>query len=358
MDALLAGASEEELIALAIAASLSESPSGGPGHGDRGASPRPATGCDDALSPGGRGFAGAPEDEPASWISLGSSPGTAARLVAGAWGKGAPRTSSRAAADSAEGSPSVSTPTLSGAQERAGEGGGQGEPQTPAKGDETQQYAEFIGTGHEECANEDESILGVPLSEIPAQRVVRFRIPLQGSSQSHAGDTCQPCSAEAGAPAHDPIVARTSDDAGGGSAGPPSSLGGHAHAAGATDTGKGGGRGGERPRVVHGYEAMALARWLLRDERLPLTSHRVRPNDVGTVCVCVCVCVCRCGNSVCLCVCVSVCECVCIYTGVGGVFGECSRAGGRGAGERWRAGAFALSTDSSKLGFLRLYKLV
>ena len=43
--------------------------------------------------------------------------------------------------------------------------------------------------------------------------------------------------------------------------------------------------------MVHGYEAMALARWLLRDERLPLTSHRVSPNDVGTVCLCVCVCV-------------------------------------------------------------------
>jgi len=283
MDALLAGASEEELIALAIAASLSESPSGGPGHGDRGASPRPATGCDDALSPGGRGFAGAPEDEPASWISLGSSPGTAARLGAGAWGKGAPQTSRRAAAEAADGSLSASTRTPAGAQERA-----RGEPQTPAKGDETQQYAEYIGTGHDECANEDESILGVPLSEIPAQRVVRFRIPLQGSSPSHAGDNCQPCRANAGAPAHDPIVARMSDDAGGGSAGPTSPPGGHAHAAGAKATGKGG-RAGERPRVVHGYEAMALARWLLRDERLPLTSHRVSPNDVGTVCVYVCV---------------------------------------------------------------------
>jgi hypothetical protein len=313
MDGVLAGVSEEELIALAIAASLSESP----GHGGRGASPRPATGCDDALSPGGRGFAGAgvPEEPASSWISLGSSPGTAARLGAGAWGKGAPQTSRRAAAEAADGSLSASTRTPAGAQERA-----RGEPQTPAKGDETQQYAEFIGTGHEECANEDESILGVPLSEIPAQRVVRFRIPLQGSSPFHASDTCQPCSAEAGAPAHDPIVARMSDDAGGGSAGPPSSLGGHAHAAGATDTGKGGGRGGERPRVVHGYEAMALARWLLRDERLPLTSHRVRPNDVGTVCVCVCVCVCVGVGIVCVCVSVCLCECVCVYIQVWEVF--------------------------------------
>ena len=191
---------------MAIAASLSESTSGDPGHGGCVSSPRPTTGCDSALSPAGRGLAGVPEDEPASWISLGSSPGTAGRLAAGAWGKGAPRTS-----------PSASTRTLAGAQERAGEGGGQREPQTPAKGDETQQYAEYIGTGHDGCANEDESILGVPLSEIPAQRVVRFRIPLQGSSPSHAGNSCHPCSADAGAPTHDSIVARTSDDAGGGS---------------------------------------------------------------------------------------------------------------------------------------------
>ena len=41
--------------------------------------------------------------------------------------------------------------------------------------------------------------------------------------------------------------------------------------------GGGGGEGGGE--LVHGYDAVALARWLGRDKRLPLTSHAVSDED-------------------------------------------------------------------------------
>ena len=284
MDGLLAGASEEELIALAIAASLSECPGGGGAS-----SPCPADLFSHADAAGGTATAGAPGvGEGAAWISLGSSPGTAARLSAGgAWGKGAPRTSSssRAAAEGAAPPPQPPAAGRAAGGEDAGEG--TGEPSTPAKGDDSQQYAEYIGTGHDECANEDEAILGVPLTEIAAGRVVRFSIPLQGSSPSgaHAGADRPPCHGETGTPSRDPGPGMTSDPAGGReSPQPPAGGRPSAHAADdATAAGAGGACEGGGRRVVHGYDAVALARWLLRDERLPLTSHRVSPQDVGRV---------------------------------------------------------------------------
>jgi hypothetical protein len=45
------------------------------------------------------------------------------------------------------------------------------DPPAPNKSD-GMHYAQFIGTGHEACANEDEAIVGVPLLEISAQASV------------------------------------------------------------------------------------------------------------------------------------------------------------------------------------------
>jgi hypothetical protein len=78
----------------------------------------------------------------------------------------------------------------------------------------------YVGTGWEGIDNEDDAITNAPLRDLPAARVVRFRVS----------------AARAGAPR------------GGGGAGAPPGR-----------------------ELVHGYDAVALARWLARDARLPLT---------------------------------------------------------------------------------------
>lgn len=133
------------------------------------------------------------------------------------------------------------------------------------------QCAEFIGTGHGECANEDEAIVGVPLCEIAAHRVVRFRVPLIATPARAPASSNGP----SGKPGDDADGHRAlaEDEAT------------HAAAArkeAAAEHGEGELSDGRR-WVIHGYDAMSLARWLLRDQRLPLTSHRVNDEDVGKV---------------------------------------------------------------------------
>jgi len=242
-ESALDDVSEEELIALAIAASLCESSS------EHASEAPPAELCAHSeeiyLQPPGSGGSPPQHGSAASLASLsnstvltpfGSSPPVPSP-GAGAWGKGAPRTSI-SAPDGAESHPPAHAPDHG----TGGPGDVRAESLTPSKSDGVLEYAEFIGSGYDDCANEDEAILGVPLTEIAAQRVVRFRVPLIASSPSPAGThTVQGTSGEAGA-----------------------------------------GREGRR-WVVHGYDAMSLTRWLLRDQRLPLTSHRVSEEDVARV---------------------------------------------------------------------------
>jgi hypothetical protein len=275
--------SEEELIALAIAASLSE--------------------CQHACavhSPADRSHACASEGREADaasspgWVTLGSSPETVIPS-AGAWGRGAPRIGISTSGCGADGS----SPTFSSRGEptagQAGSATGE-ELQTPAK-KETSRYAEFIGTGHEGCANEDEAIVGAPLSEIAAQRVVRFRVPLMDPNPrpNCAGSGSGADAARPEMRDHSTVAARRRMHGGSldradteenvtcsGSSSDLCEASG-CRGGGGDSTGAGEAAGESVRWVVHGYDAMSLARWLLRDQRLPLTGHRLSEEDVGQV---------------------------------------------------------------------------
>ena len=277
----LEDASEEELIALAIAASLSEASAPAQpafGHGDFVDLPRHGLESDGGAGCNPLGAEGPLPDA--------TSP-SSRRPQVGAWGRGAPRLKAAPPQDGTQ----VDSPSarIAGAEENAG---------AAATNAEAVHYAEFIGTGHDACANEDEAILGVPLAEIAAQRVVRFRVPLPGGSlQAHDSVGASPPIAPADIPAADShrgvcetgaSAARHRAGGGGDGAaedeqqpagiGSAAAVGGeHVAMAAAVE------RDGDLRWVVHGYEAMALARWLLRDERLPLTSHRVHAGDVERV---------------------------------------------------------------------------
>ena len=251
-------ASEDELIQLAIAVSLSEC------HGER-LSLREL----DCTWTAGESMTSSRAERS---LVTACGRGLDARAITppgagGAWGRGAPKT--WASISSPRGGAWESPrPSARPPQEPEGDmqtapnaGGNAGEFQGQV-GPDAMQCARFMGTGHGECANEDEAILGVPLCEISANRVVRFRVPLLGNPRRVSGgadlprgqtgtEQCHGGATAAEAPCEAAAMRREDQSAG--------------------------------RWVVHGYDAMSLARWLLRDERLPLTSHRVTDDDVGRV---------------------------------------------------------------------------
>mmetsp|Transcript_3712 Transcript_3712/g.5878 ORF Transcript_3712/g.5878 Transcript_3712/m.5878 type:complete len:296 (+) Transcript_3712:1639-2526(+) len=111
-------------------------------------------------------------------------------------------------------------------------------PTTQAKG-----WAKLMGSGYEGCDNEEDAITGILLKDIPPARVARFKVSLtrteSGSWESWAAAVC----AE-----ENPEVS-----------------------------------GQGKAWIVHGYDAVGLARWLARDQRLPLTSHTVSDEDCTAV---------------------------------------------------------------------------
>lgn len=272
-DADIEHASEEELIQLAIAASLSEIPGEcSPPRGlDCPAGEWSATSIPAHRSPSPA--PGAPEDGAGrNWTCAGGAWGSGtpkawksvASQHSGAWGSPSP--SSRPPQEQKDDADSAGQVSCEGddagnADESGGTKDGEAQEQS---GPDVLQYAKFMGTGHGKCANEDEAILGVPLSEISSDRVVRFRVPLIGNTASVSGSADLLRRHADGEQGHD-----------GGAEGEAPSE--------AQETCGTGSIGTEGRGVVHGYDAMSLARWLLRDQRLPLTSHRVSDEDVGRV---------------------------------------------------------------------------
>ena len=276
----LEDASEEELIALAIAASLSEAsaPAQAPAqpafsHGDFVDLPRHGL-----ESGGGEGCNPLGAEGP---LPDATSP-SSRRPQVGAWGRGAPRLKAAPPQDGTQ----VDSPSARTEHDGAAGAGAEEDAGAAATNAEAVHYAEFIGTGHDACANEDEAILGVPLAEIAAQRVVRFRVPLPGGSlHAHGSVGASPPITPADIPAADshcgvrePGASAARRRAEGGEDGAaedeqqPAGTGAAA-AAGREDVAMVVGAAveceGDVRWVVHGYEAMALARWVLRDERLP-----------------------------------------------------------------------------------------
>jgi hypothetical protein len=253
---------EEELIQLAIAASLSECPAGTVSAASEEARTTPQHGTEESAQSQVRD-----SDTRAG--------------AGGAWGRGTPKALAPASplpgGAWASPSPSARTPGA-GPPEGSGAAGDAGgnvsrveERDSQMMGPDAMPCAEFIGTGHSDCANEDEAIVGVPLCEIAAHRVVRFRVPLIATPARAPGSSNSPSG-------------KTDDDANGHRAIAEDEATHAAAARGgaAVEHGEGELSAGQR-WVIHGYDAMSLARWLLRDQRLPLTSHRVNDEDVGKV---------------------------------------------------------------------------